>query len=99
VEPYPPLVRAALLAPWVSYAFAYLIAVSSDGAGPRWAAAGLLFGGGLVQLLAVLLATFLLVRDTRYLSVGKVILILLAAVPPLLIGFVLWVLKFGHFHI
>jgi len=47
----------------------------------------------------VLLATFLLVFRPRYISVMNVVMTLLGAIPLVLLGFVVFILKFGHFHI
>ena len=59
----------------------------------------LFIGAALTELAAVLLATFLLVFRPRYISVMNVVMTLLGAIPLVLLGFVVFILKFGHFHI
>jgi len=56
-------------------------------------------GAVLTELVAVSLATFLLLFRPRYISMVNVVITVLGAIPLLVVGFAVFVLNFGHFHI
>ena len=102
-EPFPRIVRWALLGPFVLFAAAFVFALLGKDSQPnRILNAMLVFStlaAAMVEVLAVPVALFLLVRDGRYVSWGNVGLTLAAAIPVVLVAFVVFVFNFGHFHI
>lgn len=68
-------------------------------AGLGRAALVLVWAGTLAQLVAILLATFLLIRPGPYVNPWNILMTIGAAVPVALVLFVTWMLNYGHFHI
>jgi len=96
----------ALLAPLAVFAAAYFQAMTERGQVPpppdelvSRIMQIVFLGAVLTELVAVSLATFLLLFRPRYISVMNVVMTLLGAIPLVLLGFVVFILKFGHFHI
>ena len=63
-------------------------------------ALGLVWAAAASGAVAVIVATFVFIRDwPRYLTIGNILMTLAAAIPPAIIVAIAWVLKYGHFHI
>jgi hypothetical protein len=101
--PFPKILRWALLAPFAAFALAMCLPAFFSPILPdqflKGAALVLIAAAGLVELLAVPVALFMLLRGGPYVTLGNVVITLLAAIPLVFVGFIVLVLKFGHFHI
>ena len=105
-EPFPRLVRYALMGPFGVFAAAYVLALLGKGGQESKILNSILLiataGAALVELLAVPTAIILLVRDApRYTSVANIVLTLLAALPIVLVSLVVLLFSgaLGTFHI
>ena len=99
-EPFPPILRRALLWPFGAFAAAYVLAMLSRGDKVTGGIFVVLTGGAaLVELLAVPTAIFLLVRDGRYVTTANIAMTVAAALPIALVILAVLVFSFGHFHI
>ena len=100
--PFPRILRWALLGPFAAFVAAYLLALlGKDATGDKLFGEVLIvttFAVALVEVVAVPVAIFLLVRG-GYVTVANIATTLAAAIPLGIILFVLWVFKYGHFHI
>jgi hypothetical protein len=105
-EPFPKLLRRALLWPFAVFAAGYLLALlgkqgqESKVLGGLWLVATA--GAALVELIAVPAAVVLLVRDApRYTSGRNILLTLVAGLPVLVILLIVLLFSgaFGTFHI
>ena len=101
--PFPRLLRWALLAPLAGFALAMLLpallSVLLPGDILKSASVLLLALSALVELLALPVAVFLLVRGDPYVTTGNVVTTLFAALPVAFAVAVVLVLRYGHFHI
>ena len=102
-EPFPRLLRWALLGPVAIFALSWLVAIVTKGnnetAGFWLAVTGV---AALVEIIAVPTAIFLLLsRASRYGSVGNVLMTLVGALPivPAVLFVLLFSGKLGTFHI
>jgi hypothetical protein len=101
--PFPNLLRLALLVPFAAVVLAMIAPAFLSPIVPadflKGAALVLVAAAGLVELFAVIVALFLLLRDGSYATPGNIVITLVASIPLAFVGFIAWVLKFGHFHI
>ena len=102
-DPFPRLLRWALYGAVGAFVLAFLLPLllgKSGVAGEFAKGAFLLLGAAsaLLALFAVPVAVFFLVRG-RCVSLGNVVLSLLAFLPLALVAAVAFTLKYGHFHI
>ena len=105
-EPFPPLLRWALLAPFGVFFSAWVAAVLGKDAAESKILNGVLVvatgAAALVEVIAIPVALFLLVRDApRYVTLGTVAMTLAAALPVAILAVVVLALfgVFGTFHI
>jgi hypothetical protein len=101
--PFPRILRWTLLAPVVAFALAVIAPklfspVLSDNF-LKGAFLAITAAAGLVELFAVPAALFMLLRGGPYVTLGNVLITLVAAIPLAFVGVIVLVLKFGHFHI
>ena len=101
--PFPLWLRWALLAPLAALALGMVLATLLSGLLPgntvKSVALLLYAGSGVVELLAVPVALFLLVRGDPYLTKGNILMTMAAAIPAGLVIAAVLVLRYGHFHI
>ena len=105
-EPFPKLLRYALLGPFAVFAVAYVLALAGK-AGPESTILNgvlLLFTGAaaLVEIVAVPAAIVLLVRDApRYTTAGNILMTIAAGLPLVAVLLIVLLLSgaFGTFHI
>jgi hypothetical protein len=101
--PFPRMLRWALLAPVAVFLLAMFVPALFSPIIPDNFAKGaflaLIAAAGLVELIAVPVALFMLLRGGPYVTLGNVVITVLAAIPLFFVGFIALVLKFGHFHI
>jgi len=101
--PFPRALRWALLAPLAVFLLAMFLPTLFSSIVPdkflKSASLALIIAAGLVELIAVPVALFTLLRAGHYVTLGNVAMTVLAAIPLFFFGFIALVLKFGHFHI
>ena len=105
-EPFPRILRWALLGPFAVFAAAYLLALAGKGGQESKVLNGVLLlstgAAALVEIVAVPTAIILLVRDApRYTSAGNILMTLAAGLPLLAVLLIVLLLAgaFGQFHI
>jgi len=105
-EPFPRLLRWALLVPFAVFAVAYLLALAGKSGQESKVLNGVLMistaAAALVEIVAVPMAIVLLVRDSpRYTTAANIMMTLAAAVPILLVLLLVLLLSgaFGTVHI
>jgi hypothetical protein len=101
--PFPLALRWALLGPFAGFACAMVLPLMLSVVLPSNTAKGvalvLIAASGLVELFAVPVAIYLLLRGAPYLTLGNAVITVIAALPLAFVASVAWVLKYGHFHI
>ena len=105
-EPFPPLLRWALLGPFGVFLFAWFAALLGKDAPESKVLNGVLVvatgGAAVVEVIAIPIALFFLVRDApRYVTVSNVAMTVAAALPVVILTIVILALfgVFGTFHI
>ncbi len=101
--PFPKILRWALLAPVAAFALAIVVPKLLAPALPenfvKGAFLATMLVAGLVELFAVPVAIFMLLRRRPYVTPANVVITLAAAIPLAFVIAVILVLKYGHFHI
>ena len=105
-EPFPKLLRYALLGPFAVFAVAYVLALAGKGGQESKILNGVLLvstgAAALVEIVAVPTAIVLLVRDApRYTTAGNILMTLAAGLPLVAVLLIVLLLSgaFGTFHI